>query len=71
MTTPATDDHNDMVAIVVHVGRIARRRAGEPVDMRIAVAPELVASLCSALGLDQQEVANDALTQIAAMERLQ
>lgn len=60
-----------MVAVVAHVARIAKRRAGGPVDSRIAVAPELVALLVGALGLDQETVANDARAQIAAMERPQ
>lgn len=66
-----TEDHADMVAVVAHVARIAKRRASCALDARIAMAPELVALLCGALELDQEAVANDARAQIAAMERPQ
>lgn len=64
-------DRDDMVAVVTHLTRIVKRRAGQPISVSLAVAPELVSSLCLALGLDDQEIAHEAMSHVAAMERPQ
>ncbi len=65
------DDRDDMVAVVAHLTRIAKRRVGQPQEACLAAAPELVSALCYALGLDDQEIAEAAMAQAVAMEHPQ